>query len=194
MGNNWKWLKMRVTKTCIESLGGLELALIEAEVEQSPSATVFLRDGVVLSVMVKPLRLLVIESSSEAEMFKKICTWAKSILLVYIMCLERRGRKNQTKNLEWTLWCLDGPKAKELDQLVLFLVVSYTNVCGRKRETEKESESAYGRVCAWACTGTQLCIWALGFTWVVKTGKNVSFSTLPCGTSSRTAWVLLEVS
>lgn len=42
--------------------------------EQSPSATVFLRDGVVLSVMVKPLSLLVIESSSEAEMFKKICT------------------------------------------------------------------------------------------------------------------------
>lgn len=65
---------MRVTKTCIESLGGLELALIEAEVEQSPSATVFVRDGVVLSVMVKPLRLLVIESSGEAEMFKKICT------------------------------------------------------------------------------------------------------------------------
>lgn len=65
---------MRVTKTCIESLGGLELALIEAEVEQSPSATVFVRDGVVLSVMVKPLRLLVIERCSEAEMFKKICT------------------------------------------------------------------------------------------------------------------------
>jgi len=65
---------MRLTKTCIESLGGLELELIEAEVDQSPSATVLGRNGVVLSVMVKLLRLLVIKSSSEAEMFKKICT------------------------------------------------------------------------------------------------------------------------
>lgn len=88
--------------------------------------------------MVKPLRLLVIKSCSEAEMFKKICTWAKSILLVYIMCLERRGRKNQTKSLEWTLWGLDRTKAKELDRLVLFLVVSYTNVCGRKGGKQKE--------------------------------------------------------
>jgi len=53
------------------------------------------------------------------------------------MCLERRGRKNQTKSLKWTLWGLDGTKAKELDRLVLFLVVSYTNVCGRKGVNRK---------------------------------------------------------
>lgn len=156
------WLKIRLTKTCIESLGGLELELIEAEVDQSPSATVLGRNGVVLSVMVKPLRLLVIKSCSEAEMFKKICTWAKSILLVFIMCLERRGRKNQTKSLEWTLWGLDGTKAKELDRLVLFLVVSYTNVCGRKGENRKREW-----MCVWesVCVGTHwhptvyLCSW-----------------------------------
>ncbi len=124
---------------------------------------------VVLSVMVKPLRLLVIESSSEAEMFKKICTWAKSILLVYIMCLEREEEKIKTKNLEWTLWGLDGPKAKELDQLVLFLVVSYTKCVGEKGQTEKESESAYGRVCAWAATGTPTVYLS---SWVYLGGEN----------------------
>lgn len=67
LGINRKCLKM--AKTCIESFGGLELALIEAEVEQSPSATVLGQDGVVLSVMVKPLRLLLIKSCCEAEMF-----------------------------------------------------------------------------------------------------------------------------
>lgn len=58
-----------MTKTCIESFGGLELAFIEAEVEQSPSATVLGLDGVVLLVMVNLLTLLLIKSCSEAEMF-----------------------------------------------------------------------------------------------------------------------------
>lgn len=124
---DWKWVQQRPALSLV-------LALTEAEVEQPPSATVLGRDGVVLRVMVWPLRLSVIESCSEAEMFKKICTWAKSIPLVYIMCLKRRGRKNQTKSLEWTRWGPDGPEAKEPDRLVLFLPVSYTNACGRKRE------------------------------------------------------------